>query len=29
MKDPQRITLFVGYYGSGKTELAGNYAIAL
>ena len=29
MKEPKRITLFVGYYGSGKTELAVNYAIAL
>lgn len=29
MTDPKRITVFVGHYGSGKTELAVNYAIAL
>lgn len=29
MHDPKRITLFLGYYGSGKTELAVNYALAL
>ncbi len=27
--DPKRITLFAGHYGSGKTNLAVNYAIAL
>lgn len=29
MHTPKRITIFVGYYGSGKTELAVNYALAL
>lgn len=29
MKTPKRITIFVGYYGSGKTEVAVNYALAL
>lgn len=29
MQEPKRITIFVGYYGSGKTELAVNYALAL
>ena len=29
MHTPKRITVFVGYYGSGKTELAVNYALAL
>ena len=29
MRDAKRITVFVGHYGSGKTELAVNYAIEL
>ncbi len=29
MQSPKRITIFVGYYGSGKTELAVNYAMML
>ncbi len=29
MHEPKRITIFVGYYGSGKTELAVNYALYL
>lgn len=29
MREPKRITVFVGHYGSGKTELAANYAIEL
>ena len=29
MHNPKRITIFVGYYGSGKTELAVNYAMML
>ncbi len=29
MNTPKRITIFVGYYGSGKTEIAVNYALAL
>lgn len=29
MKEPKRITVFLGYYGSGKTELAVNYALYL
>jgi len=29
MHVPKRITIFVGYYGSGKTELAVNYAMML
>ncbi len=29
MREPKRITVFVGHYGSGKTELAVNYAMAL
>lgn len=29
MREPKRITVFLGYYGSGKTELAVNYALYL
>ncbi len=29
MREPKRITIFVGYYGSGKTELSVNYALYL
>ena len=29
IKDPKRITLFAGHYGSGKTNIAVNYAMAL
>lgn len=29
MIEPKRITVFVGYYGSGKTELAVNHALML
>ncbi len=29
MREPKRITIFLGYYGSGKTELAVNYALYL
>ncbi len=29
MDTPKRITIFVGYYGSGKTEIAVNYALQL
>ncbi len=29
MKEPKRITVFLGYYGSGKTEIAVNYALKL
>lgn len=29
LENPKRITVFVGYYGSGKTEIAVNYALHL
>ncbi len=29
LKDPKRITLFAGHYGSGKTNIAVNYALKL
>lgn len=29
MREPKRITIFVGHYGSGKTELSINYALYL
>ncbi len=29
MREPKRITVFLGHYGSGKTELAVNYALYL
>ena len=29
MREPKRISIFVGYYGSGKTELSVNYALYL
>lgn len=29
LKDPKRITLFAGHYGSGKTNIAVNYALSL
>lgn len=29
LKDPKRITLFAGHYGSGKTNIAVNFAMAL
>ena len=29
LKDPKRITLFAGHYGSGKTNIAVNFALSL
>lgn len=29
VRDPKRLTLFLGHYGSGKTNIAINYALAL